>query len=136
MHLPAVLEKLKKLRGVKEIADDSLEEWASELRYGTLSGEDYANLRLKVFLKRFEDEADGLETGLFCYKIAIYGLGVLGGILSLTGLEVRSFHRDWFHWSVSSLYCSESPTPPSRAHHLLFCVRTFILLSKNEIPMF
>ena len=92
VHLPSVLEKLKKLRGVKEIADDSLEEWASELRYGTLSGEDYANLRLKIFLKRFEDEADGLEKCLFVYKVAIYGIGVFGGLLSLTGFEVRSFH--------------------------------------------
>jgi hypothetical protein len=91
VHLPKVLEKLKKLRGVKEIADDSLEEWVSEVRYGTLSGSDYADLRLKVSLKRFEDEADRLEKRLFCYKIAIYGIGVAGGIMSLIGLEVRSF---------------------------------------------
>ena len=91
-HLPKVLEKLKKLKGVEEIAGDSLEEWESELRYGTLSGSDFADLRLKVFLKRFEDEADQLDRALFIYKVAIYGIGVAGGILSLTGFEVCSMH--------------------------------------------
>jgi hypothetical protein len=89
VHLPKVLENFKKLRGVKEIANDSLTEWVSEVRYGTLSGSDYADLRLKVCLKRFEDEADRLEKRLFCYKVAVYGIGVAGGILSLIGLEVR-----------------------------------------------
>ncbi len=76
-------------KGVKEHADHNLEDWDSEVKFGTLSGEDYANLRLGGHLQLFEEEADKLDKRLLVYKIATYAIGVVGGFLSFLSLEVR-----------------------------------------------
>jgi hypothetical protein len=58
MDVHALIERMKGLKGVREVAEYNLEDLESEERYGQLSGEDYAELRLNAHRKRFEEEAD------------------------------------------------------------------------------
>ncbi len=71
-----------------QVAETNLEDLDSEVRFGQLSGEDYANLRLGVHREMYEEEADWLDRGILWYKIATYVLGVAGGMLSFLSLEV------------------------------------------------
>jgi hypothetical protein len=86
--LHVAVDALKQLEGVKEHADHNLEDWDSEIKFGTLSGEDYANYRLNGQLQLLEEEADKLDWRLLYYKVATYAIGAVGGFLSFLSLEV------------------------------------------------
>jgi hypothetical protein len=83
------ISKMKLLSGVKEVAHHTLEDLDSEIKFGQLSGEDYAVVRLDVHLGLFEEEADSLDWMLLFYKVATYSIGAVSGFLSYLGLEVR-----------------------------------------------
>jgi hypothetical protein len=53
-----LIEQMNKLHGVKEVADYTLEDLESEVKFGQLSGDDYVDVRLRVYLDRFEAEAE------------------------------------------------------------------------------
>ena len=84
-----VVESMKQLRGVEHLAEHCLEDWDSESKFGVLSGQDYAQMRLAGHLELFEEEADSLDKKLLVYKIATYAIGVIGGFLSFMSLEVQ-----------------------------------------------
>ena len=83
-----VVDSMKAMRGVEHLAEHCLEDWDSESKFGVLSGEDYANMRLSGHLQLFEDEADSLDKQLLLFKISTYAIGVVGGFLSFMSLEV------------------------------------------------
>ena len=83
-----LIEQMNKLHGVKEVADHTLEDLESEVKFGQLSGDDYVDVRLRVYLDRFEEEADGLDRVLLFYKVSTYVMGAVSGFLSYVGFEV------------------------------------------------
>ena len=90
LNIKKIVEKLKTLNGVKEVAHHTLDEVESEIKFGQLSGDDYALVRLDVYRERFEDHADRSDWFLLFYKVATYAIGAVSGFLSYMGLEVIS----------------------------------------------
>jgi hypothetical protein len=90
LDVHVVLKQMKRLSGVKEVAHHTLEDFESEIKFGQLSGEDYATVRLNVYRERYEAKADDLDWVLLIYKVATYAIGAVSGFLSYMGLEVRS----------------------------------------------
>jgi hypothetical protein len=86
-HIRETIDKMKRLSGVKEVAHHTLEDLDSETKFGQLSGEDYADIRLDVYLDLFEREADAKDWLLLFYKVATYFIGAVSGFLSYMGLQ-------------------------------------------------
>jgi hypothetical protein len=86
-----LIEQMKGLSGVREVAHHTLEEFDSEVKFGQLSGDDYASVRLHVYRERYETEADSLDWVLLFYKVATYGIGAVSGFLSYMGFEVNEW---------------------------------------------
>ena len=88
LDVHVLLGKLKKLSGVKEVAHHTLDDFDSEMKFGQLSGDDYAHVRLDVYRELYEGQADHLDWLLLFYKVATYALGAVSSFLSYMGLEV------------------------------------------------
>jgi len=88
LKINEIVERLKTLSGVKEVAHHTLDEFESEIKFGQLSGDDYARVRLDVYRERYEDHADSSDWFLLFYKVATYAIGAVSGFLSYMGLEM------------------------------------------------
>ncbi len=88
MDLRALIEKLKRLDGVREVAERNLKDMDSELSFRRLGGEDYVTIRLSTQLDDFEAGSDRLDTRILWYKVVSYVIGVMGGFLVVLSLEV------------------------------------------------
>ena len=89
LKIHELILRLKTLSGVKEVAHHTLDEFDSEIKFGQLSGDDYARVRLDVYREIYEERADWLDWVLLFYKVATYGIGAVSGFLSYMGLEVN-----------------------------------------------
>ena len=101
-----IINEMKKLGGVKEVAHHTLEKFDSEIKFGQLSGDDYAHMRLDLYREGYEDDADSLDRKLLVYKVVTYAIGAVSGFLSYAGLEVGA------RWQRTL-----PPPPPSSASH-------------------